>query len=289
MTLSIEVIVGNAPAGSLRIADYQEPDDLAAEARKRLEGSGTLDVEFKLARSRSRGTPAASEPEPTIPDFYGAIRDAVSGVAAGRLRCHVASEGVKNRLDGMARAKAGVVNRYRCGGWDVELCCGDVTAVSADAVVNASNMRLKLGGGVSRALGIACGPQLQLAMDRIGSIPWEGIAETGAFNLKTAQRILHVPTAGGTRDVVAKAVENVLSRCRTTPLASVAVPALGTGTGGLPIADFAEICVVGLKSAAAPPRGCKVILVMWTGKDFIALEHAFDRAEGFLHVKDPQG
>ena len=58
-------------------------------------------------------------------------------------------------------------------GWEdkVVLEQGDLTEAEVDAIVNAANNDLQLGGGVAGAIRRKGGPQIQEECDRIGRIP----------------------------------------------------------------------------------------------------------------------
>ena len=62
----------------------------------------------------------------------------------------------------------------------VKVVEGDITKIQADAIVNAANNRLQLGGGVAGAIRMAGGPSIQAECDRIGPIEVGGAAITGA-------------------------------------------------------------------------------------------------------------
>ncbi|HEV2247799.1 MAG TPA: macro domain-containing protein, partial [Terriglobia bacterium] len=61
---------------------------------------------------------------------------------------------------------------------------GDITELEVDAIVNAANSELLLGGGVAGAIRTKGGPRIQEECDRIGSIRLGEAAVTTAGNLK---------------------------------------------------------------------------------------------------------
>ena len=162
----------------------------------------------------------------------------------------------------------------RGGGAMVQLRTGDIIAIAADAVVNASNTQLRLGAGVSAALRRACGPALQAEMSALAPIEPGGLAVTSAHELMTTSRILHVATASGEVEVIRRALANVLLYGSEHALDTVAIPALGMGTGGL----SREACCAAFRDAianhAAPvPR--TIIVVLWTAADYDAFAAGF--------------
>jgi len=54
----------------------------------------------------------------------------------------------------------------------IELRQGDLTDADVDAIVNAANNDLMLGGGVAGAIRVKGGPSIQQECDKIGTIRW---------------------------------------------------------------------------------------------------------------------
>lgn len=148
----------------------------------------------------------------------------------------------------------------------VEILVGDITAVAADALVNAANTDLILGAGVAGAIRRSGGPTIQQECDRIGPIPLGQAAVTGAGRLP-AQYVIHAAamhlggtvSAAGLRD----ATRNSLLRASETGCRSVAFPAIGTGVGGFPLEEAARIMVEEIRAhAASHPLPAQVTLVL---------------------------
>ena len=78
----------------------------------------------------------------------------------------------------------------------IQILQGDLMAQDADAIVNAANNDLQLGGGVAGAIRRKGGPAIQEECDRIGPIPLGEAAVTsagfcaGGGNLK-ARYVIH--------------------------------------------------------------------------------------------------
>ena len=72
----------------------------------------------------------------------------------------------------------------------LELCDGDITEMSSDAIVNAANARLVLGGGVAGAIRRKGGPSIQAECDKTGGTFVGGAVITTAGNLK-ARYVIH--------------------------------------------------------------------------------------------------
>src|ERR1700687_5075423 len=77
-------------------------------------------------------------------------------------------------------------------GWSSKIVLrkGDLTEAAVDAIVNAANNDLILGGGVAGAIRTKGGPSIQEECRRLGPIPIGQAAITGAGNLP-ARHVIH--------------------------------------------------------------------------------------------------
>lgn len=116
----------------------------------------------------------------------------------------------------------------------------DITKMKTDAIVNAANSKLKLGGGVCVAIFNAAGPpQLQQACDRIGHCAVGEAVHTDAFGLD-AKWIIH--TVGPVWEGGANNEEALLRNCYRNSLElanrlgceSISFPLISTGIFGYP-------------------------------------------------------
>jgi O-acetyl-ADP-ribose deacetylase (regulator of RNase III) len=126
----------------------------------------------------------------------------------------------------------------------IELAKGDITELSTDAIVNAANSALQLGGGVAGAIRQKGGPKIQEECNRIGGCPVGGAVITGGGNLK-AKYVIHAvgPRYGeGDEDEKLKnATLNSLKIADEKGLQSIAFPAISAGIFGFPMDRCAEI------------------------------------------------
>src|ERR1700689_269137 len=115
---------------------------------------------------------------------------------------------------------------------------GDITQARFDAIVNAANNDLILGGGVAGAIRAKGGPSIQQECDKLGPIPMGEAAITGAGKLK-ARYVIHAASmrlGGSTSEAALRDLtRNSLKRAIEQGLKSVAFPAIGTGIAGFPI------------------------------------------------------
>jgi O-acetyl-ADP-ribose deacetylase (regulator of RNase III) len=132
----------------------------------------------------------------------------------------------------------------KIAGRTLELVEGDITELDTDAVVNAANARLVLGGGVAGAIRRKGGPSIQAECDRIGGTFVGGAVLTTGGNLK-ARHVIHAvgPQMGeGDEDgKLRSATLNSLKLADEHGLRSIAFPAISTGIFGFPIQRCAEI------------------------------------------------
>ena len=120
----------------------------------------------------------------------------------------------------------------------LELVQGDITEIETDAIVNAANSALKLGGGVAGAIARKGGPRIQEECDRIGGTFVGGAVITTGGNLKAAHVIHAVGPRMGEGDEDKKlrnATLNSLKLADEHHLKSIAFPAISTGIFGFPI------------------------------------------------------
>ncbi len=150
---------------------------------------------------------------------------------------------------------------------NIELTIGDITEADADAIVNAANNELQLGGGVAGAIRSKGGPSIQEECDRIGPIPLGEAAVTGAGWLK-AQYVIHAASMSlgqpTTAENLVASTKNSLLCADDHGLHTIAFPAIGTGIAGFPIDQCAElmISVVRRHVASAETSLDKVIFVL---------------------------
>ncbi len=134
--------------------------------------------------------------------------------------------------------------KINVGDSTLELVEGDITEMQTDAIVNAANARLILGGGVAGAIKRKGGPSIQEECNKIGGTFVGGAVKTGAGNLKT-KYVIHAvgPRMGeGNEDEKLKnATLNSLKVADENQLKSISFPAISTGIFGFPIQRCAEI------------------------------------------------
>lgn len=125
----------------------------------------------------------------------------------------------------------------------VEVVEGDITAVAADAIVNAANSELQPGGGVCGAIFRAAGVEkLAQVCNELGQCPTGSAVITPAFDIATAKHIIHAVgpvyashTPAEARRLLRSAYASALRLGAQHGCASIALPAISTGIYGYPL------------------------------------------------------
>jgi O-acetyl-ADP-ribose deacetylase (regulator of RNase III) len=170
-------------------------------------------------------------------------------------------------------------------GKKLKLVQGDLTELEVDAIVNAANSGLQLGGGVAGAIRMKGGPSIQEECNRIGRTPVGEAAATGGGNLKASFVIHAVGPQYGEGDEDEKlgnATLNSLKRATEKGLKSIALPAISTGIFGFPKDRCARIM---LKTASEFLESQQtsleeVILCLWSKEDLELFEKTLDAMPG---------
>jgi O-acetyl-ADP-ribose deacetylase len=148
------------------------------------------------------------------------------------------------KKNGEAARRAKTVNLSKEPVEKIVIQQGDLTDMQTDAIVNAANNDLLLGGGVAGAIRRKGGDEIQRACDEIGSIPIGYAAITTGGKL-AAKYVIHAATMelGGstTAEALRKSTAHALRIASERGLKSIAFPAVGTGIAGFPMEECAEI------------------------------------------------
>ncbi len=153
---------------------------------------------------------------------------------------------------------------------------GDITGLDTDAIVNAANAQLILGGGVAGAIKRKGGPQIQQECNKVGGTFVGGAVITTGGNLK-ARHVIHAvgPRMGEENEdnKLKNATINSLKLMDDNNLKSIAFPAISTGIFGYPIDQCAKIMITATKEyLQGDTQIKKVIFCLFTGSDFEVFE-----------------
>lgn len=146
------------------------------------------------------------------------------------------------------------------GGTTLEVLVGSITAAPAEAVVNAANSDLWMGGGVAGALKTAGGQEIEREAMAQGPIEPGTAVATRAGQLPPPIRwVIHAATMSGrdlrtSADLIERATTSALRVAGSLGAHSIALPAMGTGVGGFPMDEAARIMVGAVVRHARQPR-----------------------------------
>jgi O-acetyl-ADP-ribose deacetylase len=134
----------------------------------------------------------------------------------------------------------------------LKLVVGDITHVTADAIVNAANSALAGGGGVDGAIHRAGGESIMQDLDRIrsttGGCANGSAVVTGAGRLP-ARFVFHavgpVYRGGnhGEAELLASCYRTCLNLAEEHAVQTIAFPSISTGVYGYPVSEAARIAL----------------------------------------------
>jgi O-acetyl-ADP-ribose deacetylase (regulator of RNase III)/ADP-ribose pyrophosphatase YjhB (NUDIX family) len=127
---------------------------------------------------------------------------------------------------------------------EIKILKGDITELKVDAIVNAANNRLEMGGGVAGAIKRKGGQEIEEEALEKGPIAIGAAAWTRAGKLP-AKYVIHAATMGmdfKTDEIkIRDSCRNSLRVAEELKIKSIAFPALGCGVGGFPLLAAAKI------------------------------------------------
>lgn len=140
------------------------------------------------------------------------------------------------------------MTELRVNGTTIELTVGDIAAQSGfDAVVNAANAELRIGGGVAGALHRAAGPGLEEETRPLAPIrPGEAVITSG--HRLPNPHVIHClgPVYGRDEpadELLMSCYRQALRLAEENNLRSIAFPAISTGAFGYPMEPAARIAL----------------------------------------------
>ncbi len=153
----------------------------------------------------------------------------------------------------------------------LELVEGDITRQDTEAIVNAANEQLRVGGGVDGAINRAGGPKIQEEARKIGHCPTGRAVLTTGGNLM-AKYVIHTVGPiyrGGTSgepELLASAYRESLKLASAKGIKSLAFPSVSTGVYGYPVADAARIALGTVKEYLAQHPEIELVRFVLFGK-----------------------
>ncbi len=164
------------------------------------------------------------------------------------------------------------------GSTKISLIQDDITEVAADAIVNAANNHLWMGGGVAGAIKRKGGRIIEEEAVKQGPIPIGEAVVTSSGKLK-AKYVIHAAGMGTDlktdKEKIQNATYNSLKRASELEIESIALPSIGTGVGGFPVHFAADIMIGTAVEFAKGKTSLKdIIFVLYGEEVFRAFEDA---------------
>ncbi|PAU94415.1 RNase III inhibitor [Aliifodinibius salipaludis] len=171
-------------------------------------------------------------------------------------------------------------------GTTIELKRGDIAnQPDVDAVVNAANAELRIGGGVAGAIHRAAGPELTEQTRSMAPIePGEAVI-SGGHNLPN-NYIIHClgPVYGRDKPeekLLANCYSNALDLAEDHQIESIAFPAISTGAFGYPMKDAARVAFQTVLEQVGDLEYVSLIrFVLWSEGDIAVHEDVIEEVFG---------
>ncbi len=129
-----------------------------------------------------------------------------------------------------------------------DVVIADITKYQADAIVNAANVKLLGGGGVDGAIHRAAGPRLLQTCQRFGGCATGEARITPAFNIATADYVIHTPgpvfsesDASRSDEMLARCYFNSIKLANEHYCRTLAFPSISTGVYRFPLERAANV------------------------------------------------
>src|SRR5436309_14928576 len=161
---------------------------------------------------------------------------------------------------------------------EVEVQQADITKLEVDAIANAANTALKHGGGVAGAIARAGGRAVQDESDELAPIELGEAVATSAGEMP-ASWVIHAATMhlGGptSAEIVRAATASTLAKADELGGRSLGLVAFGTGVGGFPVEEAAQIEVEEVRRHLAEGSGLERVVFAVLGEEAL---RAFEQA-----------
>jgi O-acetyl-ADP-ribose deacetylase (regulator of RNase III) len=171
----------------------------------------------------------------------------------------------------------------------IEIVDDDIAAQTTDAIVNAANNAFWMGSGVAGAIKSRGGNAIEDEAMAQGPVEPGECVLTSAGRLKT-KHVIHAAVMGQDLKTSAALIEtatrNALRLAESRGLASIALPAFGTGVGGFPVVECARIMIHTVREHAKVARSLRLVRLVLFGQTTF---DAFDLAAADLDRAGPFG
>ncbi|KAM3862355.1 protein mono-ADP-ribosyltransferase PARP14 [Diretmus argenteus] len=164
------------------------------------------------------------------------------------------------------------------GGVVVSLKKGDITMETVDIIVNSNNRNLDLNSGVSGAILKAAGKSVVDECKKHGTQKADGGVLTGGGRLN-CKHIAQMIGPNSAADITAF-MERVLQLCESKMAATVAIPTIGTGKGGIDPKSSVKAILKGIESHTAQTPSSslqRIFIVAFEDRIFDSVKVIFNR------------
>lgn len=178
-------------------------------------------------------------------------------------------------------------------GCEIEIIRGDMTTLKVDAIVNAANNVLQMGGGVAGVIRERGGAQIEHEAMAQGPIAIGAAVTTKAGRLP-CRYIIHAATMGmdfqTDEHKIRAAAASALAAADQFQISSVAFPALGCGVGRFPLIGAAKIMAQEILKFAKEQKQTSVKKIILCLYDKKAYDVFCQTVTGYItHFKDNLG
>lgn len=182
----------------------------------------------------------------------------------------------------------------RIGNCEIKIIRGDIAELEVDAIVNAANNKLVMGGGVAGAIRKKGGKVIEDEAVKKGPIEIGQAIATSAGKLKV-RYVIHAATMGldfKTDEIkIRNSCESALKKADELKISSIAFPALGCGVGGFPLKASAKIMAQEVMKHLKERNSAlkEIIFCMYDKEAFDVFEKNVDGYINYMITKQQRG
>jgi len=150
---------------------------------------------------------------------------------------------------------------------------GDITNLEVDAIVNAANSQLIVGGGVDQAIHRAAGPGLDSEVQANANYLPVGEVIVTSGHLLPSKLVIHTVAPywqgghHGELQQLAQCYKNVIQAAIDDGASSIAFPSLGTGAFGIPIQEGSKTAFEAVLTFDLEALGLEVVFCLFSEED----------------------
>ncbi|MEA3403242.1 MAG: macro domain-containing protein [Armatimonadota bacterium] len=162
------------------------------------------------------------------------------------------------------------MSAYEIDGLTVEVAEGDITEADVEAIANAANNHLWMGAGVAGAIRRRGGEQVEREAVSKGPIEVGSAVETSAGDLPH-RYVIHGAVMGQDlqtdAELIAQTTTSCLALADELGVSSLALPAFGTGVGGVDVTECAGAMLSAIEQFAGPQESLERVVLVLFGED----------------------